>query len=168
MAILQANVLVRAPLERVYRFTTDPGNLGRWLHPVEALSDMARWPSPGATFRFRWRFLGMSGGGDGRVSRLEHQRRFTCDTRCDLGQATWDLEWQRRGHGCRLTVTVNYQGAPLLAGTGLDTLSLQQLLYRHLELSLHSLRLLAEQGARSGCPQPGDPLPVLPTGLPPL
>lgn len=160
MAVLQAHLLVRAPLERVFAFAADPTNLGRWLHPVDALTDVSRWPGPGATFRFRWRLLGMSGFGDGRVLQYEAGRRVVTETRCDLGRATWDMEWNRRGVGCRVTLTVNYQPASPLSDSGLETLALQQLLHHHADLSLHSLRALVERGSRFSRVQAGDRMAV--------
>lgn len=77
MATVSKKIAIKAPVEKVFSFVTDPGN---WTKYVTSLTDVRDVSSPhvevDTTFRWEYRMLGIKFHGKGRITEKVRNKRF--------------------------------------------------------------------------------------------
>ncbi len=152
MARITVSILIKAPLDRVFRFLADGENAPRW-HPsiVEARRIEGTQLGVGSTVRYRARVGPLDLVWVTRAVRFEWNRGFH-DTlvRAEKGPLkTYELSgvFEEEGGATRVTMELSYTLGWGPLGRLLDALVVSRRVRRHMEEGLHRAREMLEKGA---------------------
>lgn len=120
MPTISESIIINAPVDRVFRFVTNPEN---WTRYVESLSEVSNLSSPrmepGTTFAWEYRAAGATRHGSGHVNQNVPNAKFSMSM--DGGvELTETYTFTPREEGTELTVQIGYGGEepPLEASPG--------------------------------------------------
>ena len=145
MATITRNVVIKAPLEKVFAFVVSPDN---WTKYVTSLVDVRDLSSPavekGTTFVWQYRMLGMNFGGKGTVTEHVNNEKFAMKMEGGF-PITEHYGFRKVDGGTELTVEVIYETPSKIMQAVSKSGLVEKLNQKEAEAVLEKIRLMCEE-----------------------
>lgn len=140
---IESNVVINAPVERVFAFVTDVERQPDWIAAVERVSNLSPGPlQVGSTFRLSLAFMGKTAEADQQITRLDPNRAITQKTTSGpiATEVTMTLEPNGSGTLLRNVTEADLGSLGRFAGP-----MISRTIKRQLETDLQTLKRMLEQ-----------------------
>ena len=106
MAKVERNTLIKAPLEKLFSYLTDPKNELEWL---PSITDVRGVTGQGVGKKWDWTYkmIGLSFKGNSEVIEQVDNEKYIYKTKGGI-RSTWTFMVKAEGGGTRLNLTVEY------------------------------------------------------------
>lgn len=106
MAKVERGILIKAPVEKVFSYITDPKNELEWLPSITDVRDVT---GLGVGMRWGWSYkmLGLSLKGETEVTEFVSNTRYVYKSSGGI-TSTWTFSFQPEAGGTRLNLAVQY------------------------------------------------------------
>lgn len=114
MAKVEKEVTVKAPIEEVFRYISEPSNLPEFWPSLMEIKDVQSLPNGGYTARWVYKMLGMRFEGEGEYTKITPNHWIVIETKGGISSTiTWTF--RSKEDTTRVTLTIEYKvPVPLL------------------------------------------------------
>jgi carbon monoxide dehydrogenase subunit G len=104
MAIIERSIDIKAPLERVFSYITDPANRVEWIPDVSSIRNTSG-SGKGQKWDYTYKMHGIPIKGKVEVTEYIQNKRYSHKNNRGFAK-NWSYDFQSTSEGTRLTVTV--------------------------------------------------------------
>ena len=108
MAKVEKEVTVKAPIEEVFRYISEPSNLPEFWPSLMEIKDVQSLPNGGYSARWVYKMVGMRFQGTGEYTQIVPNQWFVIETKGGISSIiTWTF--RSKGDMTRVTLTIEYK-----------------------------------------------------------
>ncbi len=144
MAHIKKDILVNAPLQRVFDMIYDFENVPKWMVGMEEVRNISPGErGVGSSFEWTYNMVGVKFDGSSRIVSLDPPRKAVIESTGGI-DSTWTWTYVAEGQGTRLTCDLEYEVPGAGLGKIADKLVVERTNAKNLEKGLENIKALVE------------------------
>ncbi len=108
MAKVEKEVTVNVPIEKIFRFISEPSNLPEFWPSLMEIKDVQSLPNGGYSARWVYKMAGMRFEGTGEYTQIVPNKSFVIETKGGI-RSTITWTFRSRANITRVTLTIEYK-----------------------------------------------------------
>jgi len=144
MPIIDKDIIINAPLEKIFDYVNKPSNLPRISPSLIEINNEKMLPAGGYSFRWMYKMIGVHMEGKAEYTDIIPNFWFSCKTH---GVVDSSISWTFRAKGTqtRVTLTIDYR-IPMQLISRLSVNTISETNEKEAELILDNLKTIIEFG----------------------
>lgn len=146
MAHIKKDILVNAPLQKVFSLVYDFESIPKWMVGMEEVRNISPGErGEGSSFEWTYNMMGVKFDGSSRIVSLDPPHKAVIESRGGI-DSTWTWTYAAEGAGTRIACDMEYEVPGAGLGKIADKLVVERTNAKNLEKSLENIKALAEGG----------------------
>lgn len=108
MVKIERNILINAPVEKVFAYHSDPENNPEYWPSFIEVKDVERLPNGGAKYNWLYKMAGVKLNGSTTTTEFEENKRIKIKSEGGV-DSTFTYTYETEGDGTRLNLVVEYE-----------------------------------------------------------